>query len=780
MSRASYILATKRIRDGLTFGTALSQEATSLNALADLLSAIRGVSGGVRGISTRSKAAKAGAEAASSKGKGRLNGIRNNPMFKPTPLQELYIDENGAVTDAELSQRMIWEQLEMRTTKVLDLYKEIVRDGDSSGEEDNDAEVEMEEGFDEGDSDEELLDAEDDEMLGEMDEEEGEEDSDDEEEEEEDEGDYTPPELDEPYFAPLRDSEEDEEAEEEEQEMDSEDDTPTHRKGQKGKSAAQPKSAKGKSPVDRGFFSLSDFNAQTNEAEEEMNRYIRSGKSKSANDISLNGLEDDDDEDEEIDYFAPAAGMGDEDDEEDEEEDEEGDEDGVRPEDMRYDDFWKPPKLLYGDSPKQVAKGKERQAKQNGTKKGDKTKGKGKGRQAEPEPEEPASDADIPVNPTPNGNKRRVSFHDAVKVQEFPSQRKKESPIAALVKKYGHKEALRRIQAGEIDEDDLPEDEDEDDELMLSDMLDGDVEDDDEAVDEDEEDAEEGLEEDEEDAESALSDESGDPDSRAMQRISRDLFAEEDDEEEDDASGALTSKQKKKAQQSRYEARMAALSEQIAELEAENVAERDWTMRGEAKSRDRPVNSLLEEDLEFDQVAKVVPVVTEESSLSLEEKIKKRILDVCITASGHLQQLIRSIRTNSMMWCVGESTSRPRTSPPGFWTSKTLSPSAHLLTFTPTSSLLSEHAQTARLVPCRMSTPSCKRSMTRSRLSLTRSVQSWTRCQMPASRRRQPRRRSPRSATCPRLLWRVLFRRPRRAAPFLRQKRCMRLRRTVP
>lgn len=80
--------------------------------------------------------------------------------------------------------------------------------------------------------------------------------------------------------------------------------------------------------------------------------------------------------------------------------------------------------------------------------------------------------------------------------------------------------------------------------------------------------------------------------------------------------------------ESRYERRVRALRKQIAELEAENVAAREWTMRGEAKSKERPMNSLLEEDLDFEQMAKVVPVVTTESTTSLEERIKKRILDV--------------------------------------------------------------------------------------------------------------------------------------------------------
>ena len=642
----------------------MQEEPTSLDALANLLGDIRGASGGAggRGIKTRSKAAAASSNNASGKGKGRVNGIRDNPLFKPTPLQELYLGDEQP-SDAELAQRMVWEQLEMRTSKILDLYKEIVRDGDSSGEEDEGGEGEMEEGFDEGDSDEELVDGEE----GEDDDEDMDPDLYDEEEsdvedlddmdddlDDEEQGEYTPPERPEPYFAPLRDGtavdndEDDEDAEEdaeEEEEAESDSEIPAHRRkaGKAGKSA-QPKSAKGKSPVDRGFFSLSEFNSQTNDAEDQMTRYMRIGKSKSANDISLNGLEDDDEEDEEIDYFAPAAGMGDDEDDEDEDgmDEDEEEEEGTRPEDMRYDDFWKPPKLLYGDSPKQVAKGKDRQQKVNGQNSHGKAKGKPKSKPAEPEPEEPASDADIPVNPTrPDSKKRRVSFHDAVKVQEFESDNPgKKSAIAALVKRFGMKEAMKRIASGDIGEEDLEDEEDEDeeddeDDLMLSDMLDNDGE---EGEEMDEDDDEE-----DDDAESAISDESGDADSRAMRRISRDLFADEEDEEEDeptDSSKALTPAQKKKAQQSRYEARMAALSEQIAELEAENVGERDWTLKGEAKSRDRPINSLLEEDLEFDQVAKVVPVVTEESNLSLEDKIKKRILDVSIFAFSRGRSLM--------------------------------------------------------------------------------------------------------------------------------------------
>ena len=48
---------------------------------------------------------------------------------------------------------------------------------------------------------------------------------------------------------------------------------------------------------------------------------------------------------------------------------------------------------------------------------------------------------------------------------------------------------------------------------------------------------------------------------------------------------------------------------------------------GEATSRMRPQNSLLEEDLEFERVMKAVPVITEEIVLGLEGRIKARILE---------------------------------------------------------------------------------------------------------------------------------------------------------
>ncbi|KAG5730042.1 U3 small nucleolar ribonucleoprotein mpp10 [Termitomyces sp. T112] len=98
----------------------------------------------------------------------------------------------------------------------------------------------------------------------------------------------------------------------------------------------------------------------------------------------------------------------------------------------------------------------------------------------------------------------------------------------------------------------------------------------------------------------------------AIERLKDDLFADEgDDTDKNDLST--------------HEKRMAELREQIAELESENVGPKDWVLMGEAGSRSRPQNSVLEEDLEFERATKAVPVVTEDTVRSLEERIKARI-----------------------------------------------------------------------------------------------------------------------------------------------------------
>ena len=65
----------------------------------------------------------------------------------------------------------------------------------------------------------------------------------------------------------------------------------------------------------------------------------------------------------------------------------------------------------------------------------------------------------------------------------------------------------------------------------------------------------------------------------------------------------------------------------IEKLEDENVAEKPWQLTGEVNSQHRPLNSLLEEVFSFDHMTRTVPIITEETTKSLEDIIKRRIID---------------------------------------------------------------------------------------------------------------------------------------------------------
>lgn len=78
---------------------------------------------------------------------------------------------------------------------------------------------------------------------------------------------------------------------------------------------------------------------------------------------------------------------------------------------------------------------------------------------------------------------------------------------------------------------------------------------------------------------------------------------------------------------SSFELQQARLKRTIAQLEAENVAGKDWAMSGEISASRRPADSLLQEDLEFEHVTKLAPTITEEVTDDLEALIKRRIKD---------------------------------------------------------------------------------------------------------------------------------------------------------
>ncbi|KAJ3148712.1 u3 small nucleolar ribonucleoprotein MPP10 [Geranomyces variabilis] len=78
---------------------------------------------------------------------------------------------------------------------------------------------------------------------------------------------------------------------------------------------------------------------------------------------------------------------------------------------------------------------------------------------------------------------------------------------------------------------------------------------------------------------------------------------------------------------SRFEKQQDRIANQISRLEEEALGTKSWTLQGEAGTKARPMNSLLEEDLEYEHAAKPVPVITEEVTATLEDLIKQRIKD---------------------------------------------------------------------------------------------------------------------------------------------------------
>lgn len=109
---------------------------------------------------------------------------------------------------------------------------------------------------------------------------------------------------------------------------------------------------------------------------------------------------------------------------------------------------------------------------------------------------------------------------------------------------------------------------------------------------------------------------------RSMARVNRDLFDDEMSEEDE----AELAKDGRNASLSSHERRQLALRAEIRRLEAANVAPKDWSLTGEAAASNRPLNSLLEEDLEFERTGKPVPIITAEVNESIEQLIKRRII----------------------------------------------------------------------------------------------------------------------------------------------------------
>ncbi|XP_012331080.1 U3 small nucleolar ribonucleoprotein protein MPP10 [Aotus nancymaae] len=120
--------------------------------------------------------------------------------------------------------------------------------------------------------------------------------------------------------------------------------------------------------------------------------------------------------------------------------------------------------------------------------------------------------------------------------------------------------------------------------------------------------------------------EESDDSKQHKESLKRVTFALPDDEKTED-TGVLNGKKNSDEVKSSFEKRQEKMNEKIASLEKELLEKKPWQLQGEVTAQKRPENSLLEETLHFDHAVRMAPVITEETTLQLEDIIKQRIRD---------------------------------------------------------------------------------------------------------------------------------------------------------
>uniref|UniRef100_UPI00398EF738 U3 small nucleolar ribonucleoprotein protein MPP10 n=1 Tax=Pristiophorus japonicus TaxID=55135 RepID=UPI00398EF738 len=109
----------------------------------------------------------------------------------------------------------------------------------------------------------------------------------------------------------------------------------------------------------------------------------------------------------------------------------------------------------------------------------------------------------------------------------------------------------------------------------------------------------------------------------AHKKVSFDLLHDSEGEELADVIGGKKPEEAKSA----FEKRQERLNTQIQQLEKSALEHKPWQLLGEVNAQKRPENSLLEEDLLFDHAVRKAPVITEATTLQLEDVIIQRIKD---------------------------------------------------------------------------------------------------------------------------------------------------------
>ncbi|CAJ2664354.1 unnamed protein product [Trifolium pratense] len=183
---------------------------------------------------------------------------------------------------------------------------------------------------------------------------------------------------------------------------------------------------------------------------------------------------------------------------------------------------------------------------------------------------------------------------------------------------YLEKEENNYENAEEADDGD--EDSEEDDELEKA----GEFEMDEDDEDDDEEEDEDDEEEEEEGMENARYDDFFVGKKEKSSKRKDQLVEEsEDSGDEDD----MESNKQKKRTASTHEKQLEKIQSEIELMEKANVEPKTWSMQGEVTAANRPVDSLLAVNLDFEHNVRPTPVITEEFTASIEDMIQKRIIE---------------------------------------------------------------------------------------------------------------------------------------------------------
>ena len=92
-----------------------------------------------------------------------------------------------------------------------------------------------------------------------------------------------------------------------------------------------------------------------------------------------------------------------------------------------------------------------------------------------------------------------------------------------------------------------------------------------------------------------------------------------------EVEGGWPAEEEEEAPATVHGVRTKRLKERIRKLEEKNMQEKHWSMKGEVQGADRPLNSLLELDVDFEHAMRAAPVITEEVTMDLEQLIVARI-----------------------------------------------------------------------------------------------------------------------------------------------------------